>query len=245
MLKQIGSFTLFIGRVFSNFERLDTYRARFFDEGKLIGIDSLFIVSIISFFLGAVTSYQTAVNFEASALVPAYLIGTSVRDIIVLEMAPTVTCIVLAGKIGSNIAGTLGSMRVSEQIEALEVMGINSASYLTLPRVAAGIYLFPALVVFSLFWNFLGAYLATFFTVQLGPAELLLGIRNGFNGFVFFFALLKSLVFGFLIITISSYIGYNTTGGALGVGKSGTRAVTLSCIAVLTADFVLAQLFLS
>jgi phospholipid/cholesterol/gamma-HCH transport system permease protein len=213
------------------------------DESILIGIDSVFIVVIVSSFIGAVTAVQTAYNL-VSPFVPLYIIGTIVRDMTILELAPTITCVVLAGKVGSNIAGGLGTMRITEQIDALEVMGINSSSYLILPKIVAAIITFPLLVIIAAFLSMYGGYLAGILTGVLTEKEYIYGIRYQFSSFNVGFAIIKSLVFAFLISSISSYQGYFTKGGALEVGKSSTEAVTNSCIAVLCADYLLAQLLL-
>ncbi len=163
---------------------------------------------------------------------------------VILELAPTITCIVLAGKVGSNIAGELGTMRITEQVDALEVMGINSASYLVLPKVLAAMITFPMLVIMAAFLGILGGYLAGTLSGVISPRDYVYGIRDGFVAYNVFFMCLKPVVFGFLISTISAYQGYYTRGGALEVGQSSTQAVTTSCIAILVADYVLAQLFL-
>lgn len=226
-----------------NRERFNVYVKRIVDEAILIGIDSVFIVVIVSTFIGAVTAVQTAYNL-VSPLIPLYIIGTIVRDMTVLELAPTITCVVLAGKVGSNIAGGLGTMRITEQVDALEVMGINSASYLILPKIIAAILTFPLLVIMAAFLSIYGGYLAGVLTGVITEKEYIYGIRYQFSGYNITFAIIKSLVFAFLISSISSYQGFFTKGGALEVGQSSTEAVTNSCIAVLCADYLLAQLLL-
>ena len=161
-----------------------------------------------------------------------------------LELAPTITCIVLSGKVGSNIAGGLGTMRISEQIDALEVMGINSTSYLVLPKIIASLVTFPMLVVLAGFLSIFGGYLAGTLTGNITPHDYIYGIRADFNTFNIPFALIKSLVFAFLISSISAFQGYYTKGGALEVGIASTNAVTSSCISVLISDYLLAQLLL-
>ena len=213
------------------------------DEAVLIGINSVLIVVIVSSFIGAVTCVQTAYNL-VSPLVPSYIISTVVRDMTILELAPTITCIVLAGKVGSNIAGQLGTMRITEQIDALEVMGINSASYLILPKIIASVLTIPMLVVLSGSLSILGGYIAGVMTGVLTDRDYIYGIQSDFNAFSVKFALIKSIVFSLLISSISSFQGYYTKGGALEVGQSSTTAVVKSCIAVLLADFILAQLLL-
>lgn len=232
-----------MGSLFSNREKFNVYVNRVVDECILIGIDSIFIVVIVSSFIGAVTAVQTAYNL-VSPLIPTYVIGLIVRDMTVLELAPTITCVVLSGKVGSNIAGGLGTMRITEQIDALEVMGINAASYLVLPKVVAAVIVFPMLVILAGFLSIFGGYLSGTLTGVITPQEYIYGIRADFNEYNVTFALIKSVVFAFLISSISSFQGFYTRGGALEVGRSSTNAVTNSCIAVLLADFILAQLLL-
>jgi phospholipid/cholesterol/gamma-HCH transport system permease protein len=243
LIGHLGRYLEFIGSLFRNREKFNVYIARIVDECILIGIDSIFIVVIVSSFIGAVTAVQTAYNL-VSPLIPTYVIGLIVRDMTVLELAPTITCVVLSGKVGSNIAGGLGTMRITEQIDALEVMGINAASYLVLPKIVASVIVFPMLVILAGFLSIFGGYLSGTLTGVITPNEYIYGIRADFNQYNVTFALIKSVVFAFLISTISSFQGFYTRGGALEVGKSSTNAVTNSCIAVLLFDFILAQLLL-
>ncbi len=242
-MSNLGRYFLFLGNLFRNREKVGVYLRQIFDEAVLIGIDSIFIVAIVSTFIGAVTCVQTAYNL-VSPLIPNYVISLIVRDMTLLELAPTITCIVLSGKVGSNIAGTLGTMRVTEQIDALEVMGINSTSYLVLPKIVAAMLVFPMLVVLAGFLSIYGGYLAGTLAGVITPEEYIYGIRSDFNQFNIPFALIKSVVFAFLIASISAFQGYYTSGGALEVGRASTTAVTNSCISVLVADYLLAQLLL-
>lgn len=209
----------------------------------LIGVDSVYVVAIVSTFIGAVSAIQTAYNLS-SPLVPLSAVGTIVRDFTILENAPTFTCLVLAGKVGSSIAGGLGTMRITEQIDAIDVMGINSASYLVLPKLIAAMLVFPMLVIISGFLSITGGYFATVYTGVLTHYDFITGLRDSFVVYNVFFALIKAVVFAFLIASISSYQGFFTKGGALEVGKSSTNAVTNSCIAILTADYIIAKLLL-
>lgn len=243
-MKTFGKFMIFLYSLFVNRERFSVYIQLVIDECVSIGISSVFIVSIVSTFIGAVSAVQTAYNL-ISPLIPNYVIGQVVRDMTILELAPTVTCIVLAGKVGSNIAGELGTMRITEQIDALEVMGINSISYLVLPKVLAALITIPMLVALAGFLSITGGYLAGTLTGIMTEQEYIKGIRADFMPFNVSFALIKSFAFAFLIASISAFKGYYTRGGALEVGQSSTQAVTNATIAVLCADFVLAQLFLS
>jgi phospholipid/cholesterol/gamma-HCH transport system permease protein len=242
-MRSIGKYITFLGKVFTHREKFKVYWKLFIDECMIIGVDSLTIVIITSTFIGAVSAVQTTYNL-VSPLIPIYIIGTVVRDMTVLELAPTVTAIVFAGKVGSNIAGQLGTMKITEQIDAIEVMGINSASYLVLPKVLAAVTMYPVLVILAGFLSILGGYAAGTFLELYTPYEYVYGIRLDFKPFLVFFALIKSFTFAFLISTISAYKGYYTEGGALEVGIASTQAVTNSCIALLVADYLLAQLFL-
>lgn len=193
--------------------------------------------------MGAVTTIQTAYNL-VSPLIPDYVISLVVRDMTILELAPTIIGVIYAGKVGSSMASGLGTMRISEQIDALEVMGINSTSYLVLPKIIAAMLTYPMLVILAGLLNIFGGYLAGTLTGVITPTEYIYGIRFEFNEYTVTFALIKSLVFAFLVSSISSFRGYYTTGGAVEVGQASTSAVTQSVIAILLADYLLAQLLL-
>ncbi len=229
--------------LFTRTETPKTIFNRTIDEAILIGINSIFIVAIVSTFIGAVTCVQVSYNLN-NALIPRSTIGFMVREMTILELAPTITSIVLAGKVGSNIAGGLGTMQITEQVDALEVMGINSASYLVLPKILAALLVFPMLVVLAMFLSIAGGYVAGTATDALTAQEYITGIRGDFVPYNIVFALIKSVAFAFLISSISSFRGYYTSGGALEVGAASTTAVTNSVIAVLIADYVLANLLL-
>ncbi len=241
MIKQVGKYFIFLGTLFTNRESFRTYVQLFIDESVKIGTDSVLLISIVSIFMGAVTTIQTAYNL-VSPLIPDYVVALVVRDMVLLELAPTIIGIIFAGKVGSNIAGELGTMRITEQIDALEVMGINSASYLVLPKLLATLFTYPLLVVYSAFLSLLGGYVAARFTGVITPQDYTYGIQYQLNEFMITFAMIKAFVFAFIISTISSFMGYFTTGGALEVGKASTSAVTNSVIAILAADYLLAQL---
>ncbi|WP_192820589.1 ABC transporter permease [Rufibacter sp. LB8] len=242
-MKNLGSYLLFL---FSAVRRSESPRILFkrtIDEAILIGIDSIFIVAVVSSFIGAVTCVQISYNLN-SALIPRSTIGFMVREMTILELAPTITSIVLAGKVGSNIAGGLGTMQITEQVDALEVMGINANSYLVMPKILAALLVFPMLVIIAMFLSILGGYLAGSLSGALSGEEYVIGLRSSFVPYNVTFAIIKSFVFAFLISTISSYKGFNTRGGALEVGKASTNAVTNSVIAILIADFICAQVLL-
>lgn len=242
-MKSIGKYMIFLSRTVTDMEPWYVYMRLFVDECMRIGISSVYIVTIISTFIGAVTAVQTAYNL-ISPLIPKSLIGTIVRDMTILELAPTITAIVFAGKVGSNIAGGLGTMRITEQIDAIEVMGINATSYLVFPKLIAGVMMYPLLVIFAAFLAISGGYLAGTLTGSLTPEEYIYGVRLDFIQFNVSFMLIKSLVFAFLVVSISAYKGFYTRGGALEVGEASTKAVTTSCIAILLADYLLAQMLI-
>ena len=242
-MKNFGKYIIFISTLFLRRESFKTYFNLSVKECIKIGYESLFIVAIVSIFMGAVTTLQTAFNL-VGPLIPDYVISLVVRDMTLLELSPTIIAIVFAGKVGSNIAGELGTMRITEQIDALEVMGINSSSYLVLPKIIASILMYPILVVMSAFLAILGGYIAGTISEVIAGTEYIYVLIYEFNPVNIPFALLKSYVFAFIVASISSFQGYYTSGGALEVGKSSTNAVTNSCIAILVADYILAQILL-
>jgi phospholipid/cholesterol/gamma-HCH transport system permease protein len=244
MIKEIGKYFMFLGNLFVNRETFKTYYKLILEECISIGLGSLFLVALVSTFMGAVTTVQTAYNM-VSDFIPDYVISQVVREMIVLELAPTIIAVIYAGKVGSSMAGGLGTMRITEQIDALEVMGINSISYLVLPKIIASVMMYPLLVIIAGVCGMLGGYLAGTLTGIITPTDYIYGLRSSYNEFTVTFALIKSVVFAFLVASISSYRGYYTQGGALEVGVSTTQAVTTSVIAVLIADYLLAQLLLS
>ncbi|WP_375580839.1 ABC transporter permease [Marivirga tractuosa] len=243
-MKSIGAYFIFLGSMLVRRESFSSYFKLTINECISIGWNSILIVAITSTFMGAVTTVQTAYNL-VSPLIQNYVVAQVTREMVVLELAPTITAIVIAGKVGSSIASGLGTMRITEQIDALEVMGVNASSYLVLPKIVAAMIMYPLLVILAGFLALYGGYIAGTLTGILTETEYVYGIRIDFNPFTIQFALIKSVVFAFLIASISAYQGFFTTGGALEVGKSSTSAVTKSCIAVLLADYVLAELLLN
>lgn len=244
MIAEIGKYFMFLGNLFVNRESFRTYYKLVMEECISIGIGSLFLVALVATFMGAVTTVQTAFNM-VSPLIPKFVISQVVREMTVLELAPTIIAVIFAGKVGSAMAGGLGTMRITEQIDALEVMGINSVSYLVLPKVVASVLMYPLLVIVAGVCALMGGYVVGVATEVITPNDYVYGIRYSFNEFTITFALIKSVVFAFLVSSISSYQGYYTQGGALEVGVSSTKAVTTSVIAVLVSDYLLAQLLLS
>lgn len=229
-------------RAFSRPENLREYYKAFIRDLDHLGIDSLGIVTIISIFVGAVVTIQTAYNLS-DPLIPEYYIAIATRESIILEFSPTIVSLILAGKVGSNIASTMGSMRVTEQIDALEVMGVNPQAYLILPKIIALVFFNPILIILSMFLGIIGGYLAALSGV-LTPTDYIQGLQLEFTTYFITYALIKTFVFAFLIVTISSFYGYFVKGGAIEVGVNATRAVVSSSVAIIVANYVLTQLLL-
>ena len=234
---------MFLRSVFSKPEKTKIYVKRLFAEMVSIGIGSLPIVILISIFQGAVTTLQTAYQL-ITPMIAKSTIGIIVSDSTLLELAPTILSLVLAGKIGSHIASEIGTMRINEEIDALEVMGINSAAFLVLPKILAGLIMVPILVIISIFLTEAGGIAAGHFSGVVSASEFIQGARSTFKLFTLQFSLIKAFTFGFIITSISSFHGYFTQGGAIEVGESSTKAVVYSSIMILVADYVLAQILL-
>ncbi len=243
-MKEIGKYFIFLGNLFVNREPFRTYYRLTIEECMLIGLNSIMLFTLVSTFMGAVTTVQTSFNL-VKPYIPKYVVSQVVREMTVLELAPTIMAIIFAGKVGSSMAGNLGTMRITEQVDALEVMGINSTSYLVMPKIIASLLMYPLLVILAVVAGLLGGYLVANFSSIITPTDYIYGLRSSFNEFTITFALIKSFVFAFLVSSISCFKGYYTTGGALEVGQSSTQAVTTSVIAILIADYLLAQLLLA
>ena len=243
ILREIGKYILMIKGMFSRPENWKMYWKEFMHQCSEIGIGSLGIVAIISFFIGAVSAIQTAYQL-VSPLIPLSTISQIVRDTVILEFAPTLVSIVLAGVVGSKIAGELGNMRVSEQIDALEIMGINTKAYLVAPKILASIVVIPMLIVIAMILGIWGGRIAGSMSGILSVDVFDKGLREGFNPYNVFFSLVKAYVFAYLISSIPAYYGYNVKGGALEIGRASTKAVVVSCIMILIADYVLSALLL-
>lgn len=229
--------------MFSRPENGKMYWKQFMQQCVEIGIGSLGIVFIISLFMGGVTTLQTAYQL-ISPIIPKSTIAQIVRDTIILEFAPTLTCIVLAGVIGSKIASELGNMRISEQIDALEIMGINTKGYLVLPKIFAALLTIPCLVIIAGFLGIFGGKLAGVVAGIISNEQFLRGLRQEFKAYNVFFALSKSYTFAFIIASVSAYYGYNVQGGALEIGKASTTSVVVSCVLILFADYALSAVLL-
>jgi phospholipid/cholesterol/gamma-HCH transport system permease protein len=242
-LSEVGKYILMLKGMFSKPENFKMYWKEFMHQCAEIGIGSLGIVAIISVFMGAVSTVQTAYQL-VSPLIPLYTISTIVRDTVILEFSPTLVSIVLAGVVGSKIAGELGNMRVSEQIDALEIMGINTKAYLVLPKILGALVVIPMLVIISMALGIWGGRLAGAAAGILSGTTYDKGLFMDFIPYNVFFAMTKAYTFAFIISSIPAYFGYHVKGGALEIGRASTKAVVVSCIAILFADYILAALLL-
>ncbi|HEX4373545.1 MAG TPA: ABC transporter permease [Puia sp.] len=241
---EFGRYLLMLKGMFSKPENGRMYWKEFMHQCSELGIGSLGIVVIISVFMGAVSALQTAYQL-VSPFIPKATIAQIVRDTVILEFAPTLVCIVLAGVIGSKIASELGNMRVSEQIDALEIMGINTKTYLILPKIIASLIVIPMMVVISAVLGIWGGRFASTVSGILSTRTFDRGLLQYFQPYNVFFALIKAYTFAFIISSIPAYYGYYVKGGALEIGRASTKSVVVSCIMILFADYILAQLLLN
>lgn len=242
-LRDFGRYILMLKGMFSKPENGKMYWKEFMHQCNEIGIGSLGIVVIISVFMGAVSALQTAYQLT-SPLIPKSTIAQIVRDTVILEFAPTLVCIVLAGVVGSKIASELGNMRVSEQIDAFEIMGINTKTYLVLPKIVAAMIMVPSLIIISIAVTIWGGYIAGMFSSILTEEQFQQGLREGFLPYNLFFAIIKAFFFSLIISIIPAYYGYYVEGGALEIGRASTTSVVVSCILILLMDYVLSILLL-
>jgi phospholipid/cholesterol/gamma-HCH transport system permease protein len=243
MFYSLGKYLLLLRLSFKRPEKFQVYWAEVMREMVSVGIGSLGIISIISLFIGAATTIQVAFQLS-SPLVPRSIAGSISRDSNILEFSPTISSLVLAGRVGSNFASNIGTMRVTEQIDALEIMGVNAPGYLIAPKILASITMVPLLVILSIALGISGGYIACFVTGAISPADYIMGVNDGFDGLTIRVALVKAFVFGFLIASICSYQGFYTSGGALEVGQSATQGVVFSCVWILFADLMITSLML-
>lgn len=243
-IKEIGQYTMLMRKVFTKPQKWSIFRRRTIMEMDSIGLQTILIVGILSLFMGAAVVIQMANNLE-NPLLPKYLIGYAGRESIVLEFSSTVLALILAGKIGSNIASEIGTMRITEQIDGLEIMGVNSANYLILPKITAALFFFPFLTMMSIICGIFGGWLMVV-AGDLFPAyEYITGIRYDFQPFFVVYSLIKACVFGLIVTSISGYYGYYAAGNSLEVGRSSTRAVVMSSIMILVFNLMLTQLLLT
>jgi phospholipid/cholesterol/gamma-HCH transport system permease protein len=231
-------------KVFRKPDKWKVYRKQLIIEIYNLGIESLGIVAIISVFMGAVVAIQTAYNID-SPLIPLSMIGFTVRQSVILEFSPTIISLILAGKVGSRIASEIGTMRVTEQIDALEIMGINSSNYLIFPKISATVLINPVLIIISMGFGLLGGYLVAVFTNLYSTQDYLMGVKSWFDAYTITYAIIKTIVFAMIITSISGFEGYVVKGGAVEVGAASTRAVVWSSIMIILFNLILTQLLLS
>lgn len=239
-LALIGSYVLLMGKVFSRPEKARIYRRRMIAEMEAIGLGSIIITAIISIFIGAVIALQMSINLK-EGFIPKSLIGYATRETMILEFSSTVVALILAGKVGSSIASEIGTMRITEQIDALELMGVNSASYLIGPKIVAAVLFFPFLCILSILIGTIGGYLICVFSGVLMPGDFITGLHLDFRPWSIAYSLIKSAVFAFIITSVSSFYGYYAKGNSLAVARSSTQAVVASSITILIFNLILTQ----
>lgn len=239
----IGRYFMLMGKVFSRPEKMSIYRRRIIYEMEAIGIDSIGLTAIISVFIGAVITLQMCINLE-SPFIPQSLIGYATRETMILEFSSTVVALILSGKVGSSIASEIGTMRITEQIDALEIMGVNSASYLILPKIVAAVIFFPLLTILSIGIGIVGGYLIAVATGIMIPANYVEGILFDFRPYSITYSLIKSSVFAYIITSVSAFFGYYAKGNSLEVGKASTRAVVVGSVVIMIFNLILTQILL-
>ena len=240
-LTTFGRYLMLMGRTFSRPERMRMFFKQYVKEMAQLGVNSIGIVLLISFFIGAVICIQMKLNIQ-SPWMPRWVSGYTTREIMLLEFSSSIMCLILAGKVGSNIASEIGTMRVTQQIDALEIMGVNSASYLILPKIAGMITIMPFLVIFSSAMGIVGAYGTAYIGHVLPPDDLTLGLQHDFKSWFVWMSIIKSLFFAFIISSVPAYFGYTVEGGSVNVGKASTDAVVSSSALILFSDVFLTQL---
>ena len=242
-LRTFGNYCLFLCKVFTFPDRWKEFFRRYINEIVKLGLDSIPLVIVISIFIGAVCTIQMYLN-TTSPLMPRYSVGLATREIILLEFSSSILCLILAGKVGSNIASEIGTMRVTEQNDALEIMGVNSANFLVLPKILAMVTFITVLVIFSMFTSLWGGYMVCAVTGLVPVSTYVYGIQTMFIEWYVWYAIIKSLFFAFVISSVASYFGYYVKGGALEVGKASTNAVVSSSILILLLDVILTKVML-
>jgi phospholipid/cholesterol/gamma-HCH transport system permease protein len=240
-LTSFGNYLVLMGRTFSRPERLRMFLKEYIKEMAQLGVNSIGIVLLISFFIGAVICIQMKLNIQ-SPWMPRWVTGYTTREIMLLEFSSSIMCLILAGKVGSNIASELGTMRVTQQIDALDIMGINSACYLILPKIFGMMTIMPFLVIFSSATGILGAYATSYIGGILPPEDLTLGLQHSFIPWFVWMSIIKSTFFAFIISSVPSYFGYTVEGGSVNVGKASTDAVVTSSVLILFSDVFLTKL---
>ncbi len=242
-IKSFGRYCLFMTQVFRIPEKWREFFKSLVNEIYKLGVNSIPLVIIISLFIGAVICIQMTINI-VSPLIPSYSTGLATREILILEFSSTMMSLILAGKVGSNIASEIGTMRVTEQIDALEIMGLNSANFIVMPKIIGFVLFVPVLCVLSMFMGLIGGAVIAEFTTMISMENYIYGIQSFFNEWYIWYSIIKTLVFAFIITSIAAYYGYYVSGGALEVGQASTKAVVSSSIIILLADVILTKLLL-
>ena len=243
VMQNFGKYILMLTVILTRPKKWSIFFKRLFNEISSIGVNSIPIVVLMSTFIGGVIALQTASNMS-NPLLPRYTVGYITQSSTILEFSPTIISLILAGKVGSNIASEIGTMRVTEQIDALEIMGVNSLNFLVLPKIVAAVLFFPILVIISMFLSITGGWLALLLSDLSTTDTYVLGIRYSFILYHIVYALTKTIVFGFIIVSVASFYGYYVKGGSLEVGRSSTQAVVISSVFILIANFLLTQMML-
>jgi len=244
ILQHVGRYSLLMYQTFSLPQKWKLFFKQTMKEVEKLGANSIPITFIISLFMGAVMTMQTQMNIE-NPLLPNYTVGLVTRDTLLLEFCSSILCLILAGKVGSNIASEIGTMRISEQIDAMDIMGVNSANYIILPKITGFVLFIPLLVIWSMFCGLIGGYFISLTTDLITPATYIYGIQYWFIPWYVYYSLIKSVIFAFIIASVSSYYGYYAFGGALDVGKASTNAVVNSSILILLLNVILTKILLS
>lgn len=242
-IASFGRYWIFMAQVFRAPDKIKESLKRLVFEINKLGVDSIPLVIIISIFIGAVITIQMTINI-VSPLIPSYSTGLATREILLLEFSSTMMCLILAGKVGSNIASEIGTMRVTEQIDALDIMGINSANFVVLPKIIGFVLFVPVLCILSMFMGLIGGWIIAEFTTMISVEDYVFGIQSFFNEWYVWYGIIKTLVFAYIIASVSAYYGYYVKGGALEVGQASTKAVVSSSILILLFDVILTKLLL-
>ena len=243
-LEHVGKYFIMLKQVFKRPQKGRIFYESLIREIEELGLKSLGIIMFISFFIGGVIALQTALNLD-SAFIPKSLIGFAAKRSIILEFAPTFCSIILAGKVGSYITSSIGTMRVTEQIDALEVMGINSLNYLVLPKVIATVFFYPFLIIMGMMLGIFGGWLAGGLSGLFSGVDYIEGLQTDFKPFLIVYSIIKTLVFAFLIATVPSYHGYFVKGGSIAVGKASTQSVVWTTILIVITNYFLTQMLLT
>jgi phospholipid/cholesterol/gamma-HCH transport system permease protein len=243
-LEHTGKYFMMLGRVFKKPQRIKVFHEAVLKEIEDLGLKSLGIIMFISFFIGGVIALQTALNLN-NPFIPKSLIGFAAKRSIILEFAPTFCSIILAGKVGSYITSSIGTMRVTEQIDALEVMGINALNYLVFPKIIATVLFYPFLISLGMFLGIFGGWVSGVLSGLFSGADYIEGIQTDFDPFLLCYAIIKTLIFAFIIATVPSYHGYYVKGGSIAVGRASTQAVVWTTILIVIANYFLTQMLLT